>query len=71
MPVRLIARGLLDRLFTRAYLPRVDEAAGPLLSAVDPARRHTLVAGRDGQGLVFDLRRQGPDETVFLDHTPH
>ena len=23
------------------------------------------------EGLVFDIRLQGPDETVFLDHTPH
>ena len=67
----VFARGLLDRLLTRAYLPGVDEAADPLLSSVDPARRHTLVAARDEQGLVFDLRLQGPDETVFLDHTPH
>lgn len=65
--VTVFARGLLDRLLTRAYLPGVTDA---LLDSVDPARRHTLVAARDDQGLVFDIRLQGPDETVFLDHAP-
>lgn len=66
--VTVFARGLLDRLFTRAYLPGVTDG---LLDAVAPDRRHTLVAARDEQGLVFDIRLQGPDETVFLDHPPH
>lgn len=66
--VTVFARGLLDRLLTRAYLPGVTDA---LLESVDAERRHTLVATRDDQGLVFDIRLQGPDETVFLDHTPH
>ncbi len=64
----VFARGLLDRLFTRAYLPG-DEAAlaaDPLLSSVDPARRSTLVAHADDHGFVFDLRLQGERETVFL-----
>jgi len=61
----LFARGLLDRLFTRAYLPGTP--ADELLSSVDPARRHTLVALPDESGFRFDLRLQGDDETVFLD----
>ncbi|GLW31959.1 protocatechuate 3,4-dioxygenase subunit alpha [Actinoplanes regularis] len=68
--VTVFARGLLDRLFTRAYLP--DDAAAlaadPLLSAVDPARRDTLITKRVDQGLVFDLRLQGTGETVFLSY---
>jgi protocatechuate 3,4-dioxygenase alpha subunit len=68
----VFARGLLDRLFTRAYLPGDDAtlAADPLLSSVDPARRSTLVARSDDRGFVFDVRLQGDGETVFLDHTP-
>jgi protocatechuate 3,4-dioxygenase alpha subunit len=70
--VTVFARGLLDRLFTRAYLPDTDVyGADPLLEAVAPARRHTLVATRDEQGLVFDIHLQGPRETVFLSFPKH
>jgi protocatechuate 3,4-dioxygenase alpha subunit len=67
--VTVFARGLLDRLFTRAYLPGPDEllAADPLLASVPSARRSTLVARRDGDLLIFDVRLQGADETVFLE----
>jgi protocatechuate 3,4-dioxygenase, alpha subunit len=67
--VTVFARGLLHRLFTRAYLPLDDEtaAAEPLLSRLPRDRRGTLVARPDGQGFVFDIRLQGPGETVFLD----
>jgi protocatechuate 3,4-dioxygenase alpha subunit len=66
--VTVFARGLLDRLFTRAYLPDDDAllAGDTLLAAVDPARRHTLIAEREPGGLVFDVQLQGADETVFL-----
>ncbi|WP_024285482.1 protocatechuate 3,4-dioxygenase subunit alpha [Cellulomonas sp. KRMCY2] len=61
------ARGLLDRLFTRAYLPEAAVAADPLLTSLDPDRRRTLVAVREADGgLRFDIRLQGEDETVFL-----
>lgn len=66
--VTVFARGLLNRLFTRAYLPD-DEAAlaaDPLLSSLPAGRRRTLIARRDDRGLVFDIRLQGGDETVFL-----
>ena len=68
--VTVFARGLLDRLFTRAYLPG-DEGAlsrDPVLSTVEAARRTTLVARPDDRGFVFDIRLQGEGETVFLDH---
>ena len=68
--VVVFARGLLDRLFTRAYLPD-DEAAlaaDPLLSALPADRRPTLVATADDHGYRFDVVLQGEQETVFLDH---
>ncbi|MCW2774466.1 MAG: pcaG [Nocardioides sp.] len=68
--VTVFARGLLDRLFSRAYLPGNDVvlAKDALLSSVDPARRATLVARSDDRGFVFDIRLQGDGETVFLQH---
>lgn len=68
--VCVFARGLLDRLFTRAYVPGDDAvlAADPLLASVDPDRRSTLVATRDEHGLGFDIRLQGEGETVFLEY---
>ncbi|MEV8373367.1 protocatechuate 3,4-dioxygenase subunit alpha [Kribbella sp. NPDC056861] len=65
--VTVFARGLLDRLFTRAYLPDDPALADdPLLRSVDPERRGTLVATADATGFVFDIVLQGDDETVFL-----
>ncbi|HEV2783437.1 MAG TPA: protocatechuate 3,4-dioxygenase subunit alpha [Actinophytocola sp.] len=64
----IFARGLLDRVVTRVYLP--DEAAAnaedPVLSTVDDVRRATLVAEPDGDGFRFDIRLQGERETVFF-----
>ncbi|MGW7001787.1 protocatechuate 3,4-dioxygenase subunit alpha [Streptomyces sp. NPDC054933] len=61
------ARGLLQHLFTRAYL---GEAADPLLTSLDAPRRATLVAVRERAGVYrFDVRLQGDgayEETVFL-----
>jgi protocatechuate 3,4-dioxygenase alpha subunit len=67
----VFARGLLDRLFTRAYLPADDATltADPALARLDRDRRRTLVARTDGPGFVFDVRLQGPDETVFFEFT--
>ena len=66
----MFARGLMNRLFTRVYLPE-DEAAlakDPLLSSLEPDRRQTLIARRDPDGgLTWDIRLQGDGETVFLD----
>jgi protocatechuate 3,4-dioxygenase alpha subunit len=66
--VTVFARGLLNRLFTRAYLP-ADEAAvqaDPFLATVPEERRHSLLAQQSGQDLLFDIHLQGPGETVFL-----
>lgn len=64
--ITVFARGLMHRLQTRAYLPGVDPESDPLLLAVEPDRRTTLLATADEHGFVFDLRLQGEAETVFL-----
>ncbi|MUL83010.1 MULTISPECIES: protocatechuate 3,4-dioxygenase subunit alpha [unclassified Mycolicibacterium] len=67
----VFARGLLDRLLTRAYLSDTDEGAldgDALLRSLDPARRATLVAVADDTGYQFDIHLQGQFETVFLQH---
>ncbi len=51
----ILARGLLHRLFTRAYLPGAAPAHWPGRSAE-----------ADDRGFVFDIRLQGEGETVFL-----
>ena len=69
--VCVFARGLLDRLFTRVYVPGDAEALAKdsLLASVDPDRRSTLVATRDKLGYAFDIRLQGERETVFLEYS--
>jgi protocatechuate 3,4-dioxygenase, alpha subunit len=78
LDVSVFARGLLDRVVTRIYLPDEIEAnaADPVLSSItDPDRRQTLIAtvgeGEPGGGgsaeFRFDIRLQGEHETVFFD----
>lgn len=55
--VTVFARGLQDRLFTRAYLPDAGAgpdllAADPLLASLEPGRRATLVADRETDGSL-------------------
>jgi protocatechuate 3,4-dioxygenase alpha subunit len=66
----VFARGLLDRLFTRVYLPgHPSNGSDPLLASLSPDRAATLVATRDGErSLRFDVRLQGNEETVFLSY---
>lgn len=65
----VFARGLLNRLFTRVYLPgNADDA---LLAALPEERRRTLIAVEAGRQLQFDVRLQGADETVFLRYLGH
>jgi protocatechuate 3,4-dioxygenase alpha subunit len=69
--VTVFARGLLNRLFTRAYVPGDGLASDRLLSSLPAERRDTLIAVRDDQGLRFDVRLQGAAETVFLRYPGH
>ncbi|MET0931532.1 MAG: protocatechuate 3,4-dioxygenase subunit alpha [Aeromicrobium sp.] len=70
--ITVFARGLLDRLFTRAYLPG-DPALSrdAWLNDIDPDRRRTLIAAADTTGFTFDIHLQGDDETVFLTYPGH
>lgn len=65
----VFARGLMNKLHTRIYLPE-DEAAlaaDPLLSSLPEEHRRTLIATREADGgLRFDVTLQGENETVFL-----
>jgi protocatechuate 3,4-dioxygenase alpha subunit len=72
--VTVFARGLLNRLFTRAYIPGEHLAEDPLLASLPPERRATLIAERDASGLRFDIQLQdapGKPETVFLSYPGH
>ena len=71
--VIVFMRGLLSHAYTRVYF--ADEAtanaADPVLASIPAERRATLIAPRletpDGPIYRFDIRMQGPDETVFFD----
>jgi protocatechuate 3,4-dioxygenase alpha subunit len=68
LALTVFARGLLNRLFTRVYLPGHEE--DPVLSGLGD-RASTLVAEQDETGLVFDVHLQGDRETVFLTYPRH
>jgi protocatechuate 3,4-dioxygenase, alpha subunit len=61
----VFARGVLRHERTRIYL---REAADDVWTTLDPARRGTLLARADGDGLRFDIRMQGNRATVFFTH---
>jgi protocatechuate 3,4-dioxygenase alpha subunit len=67
--ITVFARGLLNRLFTRAYLPEATE--DPFLATLDAEGRSTLVTTQDETGFVFDVHLQGERETVFLAYPRH
>jgi len=65
----VFARGLTDRLFTRAYLPGERD---PFLDGLPEEEQLTLQAVRAADGsLEFDVRLQGEGETVFLHFPGH
>lgn len=65
----VFARGLLDKLQTRIYLPEHPANAGdPLLVSLSEDERATLVATADATGLRFDIHLQGDRETTFLNY---
>jgi protocatechuate 3,4-dioxygenase alpha subunit len=59
---------MLNRVVTRIYF--ADEAqanaADPVLARVPAERRSTLLAQPQDGGYRFDIRLQGPGETVFF-----
>ena len=67
--VTVLARGLLRHLYTRLYFE--DETAAnaedEILRLVPDDRRPTLVAMRDGDAYVFNIKLQGEGETIFFD----
>lgn len=65
----LVARGINLGLHTRMYFADETDAniSDPVLSTLDPARRDTLIATRNGNTYRFDIRVQGENETVFFD----
>ncbi|QZY47067.1 protocatechuate 3,4-dioxygenase subunit alpha [Mycolicibacterium austroafricanum] len=71
--ITVFARGLLDALFTRAYLPHGNVSGDPLLAGLAVDRRNTLMCTPETTGYRFDIHLQGPDETVFLTYprSPH
>lgn len=70
LSVCVFARGLLTHLYTRIYLPDTAPAhtTDPLLTALPPERRSTLLAKETAPNTYrFDVRLQGEGETVFLE----
>jgi protocatechuate 3,4-dioxygenase alpha subunit len=68
--INLLARGILTRLYTRAYFAGEPlNETDPLLAMIeDPARRGTLIARAEGPAAWrLDIRLQGADETVFIE----
>jgi protocatechuate 3,4-dioxygenase, alpha subunit len=71
--VIVLMRGMLLHAYTRLYFDDEAEAnAGDtVLNQVPAERRATLLAKREGQAsrpvYRFDIRMQGPQETVFFD----
>ena len=69
LAVTMMARGMLNRVVTRIYFGDEPEAnaSDPILALVPAQRRETLIAEADGNGgYRFDIRLQGPGETVFF-----
>ncbi|MGE0576931.1 MAG: protocatechuate 3,4-dioxygenase subunit alpha [Reyranella sp.] len=67
--VSVFARGVLNRLATRLYFDGdAALAEDPVLNLVEPARRATLIAKRNGEGTWhLPIHLGGPKETVFFD----
>lgn len=72
--VTVFARGLLNRVFTRAYVPSEALADDPLLASLPTERHDTMIAAPDDHGLRFDIQLQSSatrPETVFLRYRGH
>jgi protocatechuate 3,4-dioxygenase alpha subunit len=66
--ITLFARGVTNRLFTRAYLPDDADAlaADPLLASLPDDERASMITVAEPSGYRFDISLQGGRETVFL-----
>lgn len=64
----VFARGMLNRCVTRIYFGDEEQAnaSDPVLARVPEHRRQTLIAQPTADGYSFDIRLQGPGETVFF-----
>ena len=67
--VSVFARGMLRRAVTRIYFPQHADAHAldPVLRSVPAPQHCTLISQPCADGYRFDIRLQGPDETVFFD----
>ncbi len=66
----IVARGINIGLQTRLYFSDEAEANGAdfvLNKIMDPRRRETLIAQKDGSTYTLDIHLQGDRETVFFD----
>lgn len=62
----VFARGLLNKLHTRAYIPDSPGLENdPTIKALGD-RAETVIAKRDGKRLILDIHIQGENETVFF-----
>ncbi len=69
--VAVYARGLLDRLFTRIYVPGDTVATDSFLQSLDARERESLIAVTEADGSVrFDIALQGEKQTTFLRFGP-
>ncbi len=69
LAILVFARGLLKPLLTRMYFPdeNAANAVDPVLRGIDDTSEvSTLVARADGNGLRFDIRLQGAEQTTFF-----
>jgi protocatechuate 3,4-dioxygenase alpha subunit len=64
LSVCVLARGLLQPLWTRVYFADTGDA---LLASLPAARRDTLLARAEPAGWRWGIRLQGDGETVFLE----
>jgi protocatechuate 3,4-dioxygenase alpha subunit len=68
LAIAIFARGLPRHLVTRLYFAGEPlNQTDPLLGAIEPRRRGTLLAAPEAGAWRLDIRLQGDRETVFLD----
>ena len=69
--VAVYARGLLDRLFTRVYVPGDGVENDAFIQSLEPHERESLIAvAETDTSLRFDIALQGDKQTTFLSFDP-